>query len=556
MNHTINESELIKRLSVKASLVKCDRECFDASIDRGFDNHKFGEHIYENVERFVKNKHRGLSDFVSNLKSRASDFKIKKFVKKLKPAILENPVTSETRSMSCTNSYQDEEDSYTSCFEENIYENLNFNFLRGWNDDETVLENDALRNWLQQLTTNVEDYDCSEIMITKCIPSRNKNILCTFEASATGKMPQTGPDLMVDQYKLDILNKCFTAVWKCQSEDEILSNLYIFLNDIFSSYFIRNATLHHQKNESIKMNNLRSPTVKKRRRRPEKVYGTVMCKKIDKKNVQKLETFILSVTLNRLTITYDKCMKFYFALEVPQASWLFRGEVTQIVKYCQPFIINNCRWLELRNRKELRNFIRSLRLILCNRFSIKNLIKEDVHEKFNDVVNREQVITKEENIYQPIWKWHTDCKSVIRCDNIYTPLNFIGELDEQDWEIDSEFSFVDSRNTFLTLKENMFDSICILYSNENPELNKIIYSPNSSKIINECNDKFLPLTVIKTDNVATIHSKDVIQNNESPSKLVEFDSVTAWKHLLRQPYYQEDEEDLVKLYEQICIIIQ
>lgn len=549
MNHTMNESELIKTLSVETSFVKCDREHFDAVKNRGSDNGEIGEHIYENVEHFAKNKHRSLSEFVSSLKSKTKDLKIKKIAKKLKPEMIENPGTSEIRLMSNNKSYRDKEDSYTSCQEENIYENLNLNFHRSWSDDKTVLENDALRSWILQLSMSVEDYDYDEIMITKCIPSKHKNILCNFEAISTGSTTSlTAADMVLDQYKLDILNKCFTAIWRQESEDEILSNLYIFLNDVFSSYFIKNATLHHQKAESNKTNNLRS-TERKRRKRPGKMYGT-MCKKIDKETIEKLETFILSVSLNRLTITYDNCMKFYFALETSQTR-LFSpsGGTSNTINYYLPLIINNCRRLELKNRKELRDFSKILKLILSKSVLAKTSKKsEEIVEIYNDVVNREQVIAKEENIYQPIWKWHTDCKSVITRDTIYTPLDFIIELDEQDWEIDSEFSFVDSRNALLASKENMFDSICILYSNENPELNKIIYSHKSSNIINDRSEKTL-LQTLPDNYVVASQSKGVIQRSDSSSKNLESGSVTAWKQLLRHPYYLEDEEDLVSLVE-------
>lgn len=532
MNHSINDSELLKSLSVETSFLKCDRERFDAVNNRESDNLQFGEHIYENVERVAKNKHRSLSEFVSNLKSKTKDLNLKKYAKILKPKMIDKPLIYETRSMNYAG-YIDE-DSYSPCLEENIYENLNFNFVGDWIEDKTVSENDALRSWLLQLSMNVEDYDSNEIMITKCIPSKYKNILCNFEAESPRRSTsQSHADLMLDQYKLDILNKCFTAIWKKETEDEILGSLYVFLNDIFSSYFIRNNV--------SKMSNVRPPTLKKRRKRPEKIYGTVLCKKLDKKTIQKLETFILSVTLNRLTITYDKCMKFYFALITSETRWLFDREASRILKYTRLLVIHNRRRLELEDRQELRKFLKTLKLILSRSLRKKS---EKIIEKSssNDVVDCEQVIVKEENIYQPIWKWHTDCKSVIRCEAIYTTLDFIIELDEQDWEVDSEFSFVKSRNVTSSLRENMFDSVCILYSIENPELNKIIYSNKSSSILNK---KLSPATSSEK-NVEATPSKHVIHRTEVTSNVPELDSVIAWKTLLRQSDYLEDEEDLVR----------
>lgn len=546
MNHRANDeddkSELIKSLSVQTTFDNCDRVSIYAANELGFVDYEFGEHIYENVPRVCKNKYQSLTKFVSSLKSRTKDLRLKKHAKKFQSKMFNGHATSEeillplSASTSYSENIHDYEGvySYTSCQEENIYENLNFNFLRDWNENETVLENDALRCWLLQLSFEVEDYECSDIMITKCIPSKHESILCTFEDNNMKKLtPQSESDSALEQYKLDILNKCFTSIWRQESETEVLNGLYGLLNDVFSTYFKRNAAAHvdNQKSASLEVNSQKSTRVKKRRKTHEAVRE-------DKKTIQKLETFILSATLSRLTITYDKCMKFYFALESSQTLLFFDAEISKIISYSRCIAYNNKRRLGISSRNDLKQFTTTLKQILNKSEKLRKLDNTSI----DDAVKREQVV-EQENIYQSIWKWQTDCKSAIRCENIYAPLDFIVELDEQDWVIDPEFSFVDSKNNKIaSLKENMFNTVVILYSNENPELNKIIYPSTASN-----KERIAQPLLAQINDEASQSSSRMIQCSESSTDLVEFDSVTAWKHLIRQPYYLEDEEDFVSL---------
>lgn len=461
MNHSMNEdksAELRKPFSI-SPFVNSDRGLFYASSELEFDN---DEHIYENVPK----KRKSLSELMA------------KYAKKLKPKIVEmrrNAMYSDEEEFLI-----DETSSYTSCNEENIYENLEFN--DSFSDQvEIELENHSLKNWLHSLSMEVDDYDDENLMITKSIPS---NISRCCDVSVTHAES-------VDKFKLDILKKCFYAIWKQESENEILGSLYVFLNDIFAMYF--------KKSRGV---------VKKEVNTCEDSYDTALCKKDKKKNIQKLETFILSPTLNRLTITYNKSLKFFFALE---SSQFFGGEINSILHLSQVIVFSNRRRFELNSRKDLRNFLATLKLVLENRN--RNAIKET-----DDV---ESTSVTEENIYQPIW----DCtNSVDRYESIYESVEDKTVRDDEDWIIDAEFSYL-PKDKILRARENMYKTIQIIHRVESDSAEKL--SQN-----------------FENDETSL---SSMIQRKESLADLAEFDSVKAWKDLLRSPFLNEDEEEFVRI---------
>lgn len=473
MNHSMNEDKSANSLSVSLS-VNSDRELFYASRELAFDN---DEHIYENVPK----KRKSLSELMA------------KYAKKLKPKIVEN------RKNASSDKFHDDEEflidemsSYTSCNEENIYENLDFNDTRC--GQEIELENYSLKSWLHSLSMLVDDYEDENMMITKCIPGKLKKNSCCSDDDVT----VTHAESELDKFKLDILKKCFSAIWKKESENEILSGLYLFLNDIFAMYFRKSRVI--VKNEV----NTRKDT-----------YDTELCKSIDKKNtVQKLETFILSSTLNRLTITYNKSLKFYFALE---SSQFFGAATNSILNCCRLIVWRNRRIFEVRNKKDLKNFLATLNLVL------ENSLNERKQKAIKEIDDVESTSVIEENIYEPIW----DCtNSVDRYESIYEFVEDKTIRDEEDWIIDAEFEFSYSpKHKILTEKENMYKTVQIIHR----------VNSDSTETISKL-----------SENDATSLSSEMIQSKESFTDLAELNSVRAWKELLRSPFFNEDEEEFVR----------
>lgn len=510
MNHSINndKSELRKSHSVTPFFVKGDRELFYESKKLDFDSDEISEHFYENVPK----KRKSLSELITNLRSKTRELSLKRYAKKLKPKMIEENKNATSDKFLDDDEFQiNEMCSYTSCNEENIYENLDFNDT--FVEDETELENYSLKSWLHSLPMQVEDYDDDEtLMITKNIPSRHKKVSWNSKADVTVNHQEAE----LDKFKIEILKKCFYAIWKQESENEILSNLYVFLNDIFATYFRKSRVIVNA--EVNTCNNKHS-------------HNTIqVCENVDKKkNVQKLETFILSSTLNRLTITYNKSLKFYFALE---SSQFCGAEISSILKFCRLINGRNSRILGLKSREELRNFTETLKLILE-----KSCYQKSINE--TDDVESTSVI--EENIYEPIW----DCTNCVNSfESIYEPLNFVEDKtvrDDEDWIIDAEFRYLPKHQISIE-KETMYKTV------------QIIHRVKSDEKISQL-----------FENDATSLSSELIQSKESLADFSGLESVIAWKELLRCPFYnvryflkrkkhnfivffrqQEDEEEFVR----------
>ena len=477
MNHSINNDKSEKTVSVSPLFVNGDREFFYASQKYDFDNDAKSEHIYENVPR----KRKSLSELLLNLRVRTRELSLKNYAKKLKPKMIEN------RKNAMNDGFLDDESSYTACNEENIYENLDFSVES--KEEIIELENYALKSWLHMLSYEAEDYGDDEYMIPKSVPSK-QNIICASESDSHIKPRQndvtvTHAESELDKFKLDILKKCFAAIWRQETENEILSGLYLFLNDIFATYFRKSREWAKENMETR-----------------ERVDDAEKCISVDKKKaVQKLETFILSTSLNRLTITYNRSLKFYFALESSQ--FLAGVELNSILKLARFYILHNCDYLNLKSKSDLRNFSRTLKLILKNCY-------RDQNQKAVEYVESTSVI--EENIYEPIW----DC--VNRYESIYEPVNYVQDKSVRDddyWVVDAEFSYL-PKNQITVARENMFKTVQIIHR-------------------------------VKSDSVERLSQFTEDDGSSPPDGMIqtEFDSVKAWKGLLRNPFYNEDEEEFV-----------
>jgi hypothetical protein len=477
MNHSINgdKSEL-KTLSVSPSFVNSDHECFYAST-KLVDNDEISEHIYENVPK----KRKSLSELMNGLRSKTRELSLTKYARKLKPKMIEHKKNATSDEFCDDEEFLiDEMSSYTSCHEENIYENLDFNDTQS--EKEIELENYSLKSWLHSLSLDVEDYDDGSVMMSKCIPSKHKNVSWCNDGEVTHSESE------LDKFKLDILKKCFYGIWKCESENEILSNLYVFLNDIFATYFRKSRVVV---NTEVNNNS----------------YDT-LCRSIDKKKtVQKLETFILSPTLNRLTITYNKSLKFSLALE---SSQFFGAGINSILKFSRLVVCKNRRRFEVTSRKDLRNFLGTLKLVL------ENSVHQKAIKETDDVKS-----TSEENIYEPIW----DCTNNInRYESLYDIVGDKTICDDEDWIIDAEFRYLPKQP--ISSKENMYRTIQIIHRVNN----------NSTESTSQ----------LAKNDAPSLSSVDVIQNKDSLVDFYKLDSVRAWKELLRSPFCCEDEEEFVR----------
>lgn len=408
----------------------------------------------------------------------------------------------------------------------------------------------ALDYWLRGLSFEVDDYESSDIMMTKCISGTFSS--CCFDSSSSiAAVVNRSGCYELDKLKVEILSKCFASIWDQPTENDILKGLYVFLNEIFSTYFRKNSThTHFDQSNGVIENDCGSDksrvgdVIVKRQRKMRQNFDPVSRRLIDKKATQKLETFILSTTLNRATIKYENCMKFYFALEASQTlKCLATSDRKNILTAARFIALENSFHLRLRTRKQFKEFIKLLKLILL-RASSKVAIKESPPSDTKDLPSSE-----EENIYSPIWKCYTvqDCPAVVP-ENIYAPLDFASASDDKDWESASgDFYFVDVPKK-MSSSTDIFSRICILYSDQNTELNKILYSYDSCGVVNDASDQLFSSHIASDKAPQPLEtSRNFV--NEPASESKEPDSVKAWKVLLREALYLEDEEDVVS-----CII--
>lgn len=181
--------------------------------------------------------------------------------------------------------------------------------------------------------------------------------------------------------------------------------------------------------------------------------------------------------------------------------------------------------------------------------------------------NEDGIKQTTENIYQPIWI----CKTVgMATDIAYDSdsLNYSDgmiecnddTLDVSEWEqAEQEFVFSTDRMALTKHRlepktvgcgtDNVYRSVCILYSSNEAKFNKILYDCNVNALGSVGNEKcenFVSKTVnilAKCENVKMpANAKKNAQNIDT-----KFGSVSAWMSMLRSCDYIDDEEDLVRI---------
>uniref|UniRef100_A0A1B0GQJ0 Uncharacterized protein n=1 Tax=Phlebotomus papatasi TaxID=29031 RepID=A0A1B0GQJ0_PHLPP len=173
-------------------------------------------------------------------------------------------------------------------------------------------------------------------------------------------------------------------------------------------------------------------------------------------------------------------------------------------------------------------------------------------EDFN--IKCAEEIREPEKIYQPIWKFHTvgigrEAVAVDTFECSYNSEDFVEEIDSGEWEIAEEFEFSSSREC-LAVEEieehpcpqeiSPFRTICILFSREQPHLNRFIHDYRKHHHIFEH-------PIEKPDQSTqyeTQSNKNQIQGSSGNNFPIP-DSVMAWKFMLLNANYPEDEEDVI-----------
>lgn len=165
-----------------------------------------------------------------------------------------------------------------------------------------------------------------------------------------------------------------------------------------------------------------------------------------------------------------------------------------------------------------------------------------------------------ENIYQPIWKFQTVG---------YAKENYIADVtdvcfesqsngiddDIGEWELDDEFAYStklcaddDYGNRNVSHGQDQYQSVCILYNFTDPKLNQLIYETDHKFGYNDykrnCGHLLSP--IVEEDGFSFGMNNRPTTTTTTESSLFPLPSpVQAWKIMLWNVNYMEDEEDLV-----------
>jgi len=520
------------------------------------------EHIYENVTTRY-NKYGILNGILSGFTSKAKEFNILTRKRDKYTEIINecpSPMNEFNFNSSTFTQFDDDtsifernfeyqmdyDNSYTSCEDDNIYENLEFFTDENFNYS-------ALNDWMLNLTTNVEEYDSENIMFVKSIPS-------------VFSVKRKSLDYHRKVNRNQITLKFLKILWNQESNVDIMS----LLLQTFS-----NLLRDQNKQSSAKCNSTdcSSLVTKKSTEKVSLKKLKKSKKKIDKKNniyQQKFENVILSSSLNILVITYNKSQKFYFLLAYSEILFkLSTGvKLNQII-----YAIKNNYKFNFRTNFEEIEFFKYLRRLLNHKLK---QIRTKPEQLNNDDGDDEEAIenNNSENIYQQIWTCQSisndDDKPVIiinNSENIYSSLDYARVDDDSEWEVDHEFSFMNAKVLMTDdkmMNQNYYKTIWVYYNDENPEYNKIFYDSLGTDSIHTLKKEDITRNdIIEEESIysdAISLSNDVVEedlltqvirNLPNDVKKCEItqslsDSVDAWKVLIRTPNYCEDEEDFVR----------
>lgn len=517
------------------------------------------EHIYENVTTRY-NKYGILNGILSGFTSKAKDFNIltrkrDKYTEMINecPSPMNEFNFNTSSQLSQFNDdtsifernfeYQmDYENSYTSCEDDNIYENLEFFCDENFN-------NSALNNWMLNLTMEVEEYDSENIMFVKSIPS-------VF--SVKRKSLDFHRKLNRNQITLNFLK----ILWNRENNVDIMSLLLQTFANLLRDQNKQSSSKCNSTDCSSFVTKKSSEKVSLKKLKKSK-------KKIDKKNIyqQKFENVILSSSLNILVITYNKSQKFYFLLAYSEI--LVKLPTGVKLNHIIYAIKNNYNFNFRTNFEEI-EFFKYLRRLLNHKLKqIRNKKPEQLN--INDD-GEEAIENNSENIYQQIWTCQSisnddDKPVIINSENIYSSLDYARVDDESEWEVDHEFSFMNAKVLMTDdkmMNQNYYKTIWVYYSEENPDYNRIFYDSLDTDSIHSLKKEDIKRNdIIEEESIysdAISLSNDVVEedllsevyrNLPNDVKRCEItqslsESVDAWKVLIRAPNYCEDEEDFVR----------
>lgn len=499
------------------------------------------ENVYENLQEnqslsnetsSVKPLFNLFHEFLLNFKNKTNSSVQRKDVRKeFKIEVLSNTLIKNNKTFNL-NEFCQTEDNFNECDEcdDHIYENLRFDSMIY--DNITLPDDDSVVFWLNNLSKNINIYEDEDpIFYIKRVPSKDYFFNCCSEFNFNYDRKKmncfNSDDLIANELEFskliasseycDIEHETFTSDEKdfidgwdslkyCDSDTDLLGGIL----EIFDSYFCDHTTLQQS-----------DPII-------HDVIDTQSAQRLQKikshEQQYKLINYILSsVSLNKIVISYEKCLKIHFK------------------NYCfverRKFRINSAKFPK---KKANRNFA----LLNIDTMEKNDCDENNVKYEIND---KNVVECVNENNYEKLWET-VGCleKNNHEEEHIYvalTPLCSV-DIDENEWEIDSEFSFqkVNSRYNSDFGESIGLRPICILLSDIDSNQNQIVYNYDRNQSVFQ----YISENDMSYNEKQSINDRqEEVQQHPTNEKHICLESVVSWKKELRHVNYCDDEEDVV-----------
>lgn len=457
------------------------------------------EHIYENIGNTSRYKYNKILYGIIN------SFSLKKREKFPSPS--SSPTIHRSfydDNITAMNSCEFYDNSYTSCEDDNIYENLEF--FDAYDDSNFLHTDTALDDWMRNLVYDIDDYETDNYIFIKSIPS-------VLQANCV--ISHRNQHVSKSEITLNFLK----SLW---SEDRV--GMMSFLLETFSSLLRMQSQVTPPPMDAL-------AALQEIQNSPKKKLTSSRSKRQRRRDIYR--KLILSSSLNLLMITYNRPLKCYFALSLCEAFSLRLPSLSSDLKII--VAIKRSFKLQFNTKNDQKEFYRTLKFIFAN---VRNSAVVKIREN-------------SEEIYEPIWtcqscQTSTNKRSaMVISENIYAQL--MTPTDDSEWEIDDEFSFVLNGDAMMTtekLSPSAFTSVIILYSDENFELNKIIYDREAfTKSLSKSTNSGSELV----EQLASEHKEIIVESSSENMTIDEkyFEPIEAWKKMIKMPSYMEDEEDIV-----------
>lgn len=461
----------------------------------------------------------------------------------------------------------------------NFYQNLTFkksidsNIYTDILPIADVIKNDSLKHWMMSLRYQQEDYNENTISNVKSIPAFNS---CKYFKV---KSPEISQDYyrLVEEFQMDLLdNQVKLRGGNCRKDRKKIEPILIKWKD----------NQFEQKSEFVTEFLTIFDTFL------EEVKPQAQQKSLYQKNTEILNKFYLSIFVNKVILTYDKNFKIILQ-SINKAQTIKTQQIFTILyihlirkerkklnkkKMFDKKLIknqNNKKTLldfEIKNKKiyKTQKSIEDFQLpipigCLKNKLSDFDLRKIPHKKPTTTNKNEDEAIqlenksletstiqlrnNDEENIYQSIWKFRTiGAPRESYTSEIYNNCDEDDEEyddpDESEWEVADEFSF--SKKIEPNNNSSPYQKIFIYYNFKNANLNSILYD------LNDLNNKFnyINRNSFKCVNFIENEKKICVKTNSCDGfNNIELpDCIQAWKYMLLNVDYIEDEEDVVSWY--------